>query len=510
MSHSGKTSEPVPIPGGDLPRECGLGPVYEIADLPAPPPFSLRNLFHVIGPGAILLATAIGGGEWLVGPAQAVQHSLALFWVATAAIVLQLAFNLEAIRYTLYTGEPIYGGILRLWPGPKFWGPFYVVLAFLQLCWPALALSCANTLFSVFVGRTPDEASSGDELTGKLIALGLIVGVLILLHFGGTVERMLETASWFMLAFIFVFLITVNVVFIPWETWKTTLAGFFGLGKGGEGNIDWNLLGALAATAGTGGIGNLTITNWMRDKGFGMGALTGAIGSAVGSKEVKLSPGGKVFPATPSNLTRWREWMRYVTVDQIWVWALFCFLGMYLNVNLAVGIIPHGTSLSGLGTGAYQAQYMAEKLWSGFWFLTLLNGFWILFSTQLGNTDILARTITDVSWLSSAKVRGWRGGDVRGVYYTALFVVSAWAIATLWLGRALSMFTILANMAGAVLALAAFQVLIVNRRFLPRALRPPLWREAFLVACGLFYTFFSAQWIWSTLLRPLYGRLFGA
>jgi hypothetical protein len=133
-----------------------------------------------------------------------VQHSLALFWVATAAIVLQLAFNLEAIRYTLYTGEPIYGGILRLWPGPKFWGPFYVVLAFLQLCWPALALSCANTLFSVFVGRTPDEASSGDELTGKLIALGLIVGVLILLHFGGTVERMLETASWFMLAFIFV------------------------------------------------------------------------------------------------------------------------------------------------------------------------------------------------------------------------------------------------------------------------------------------------------------------
>jgi hypothetical protein len=141
--------------------------------------------------------------------------------------------------------------------------------------------------------------------------------------------------------------------------------------------------------------------------------------------------------------------MRYVTVDQIWVWALFCFLGMYLNVNLAVGIIPHGTSLSGLGTGAYQAQYMAEKLWSGFWFLTLLNGFWILFSTQLGNTDILARTITDVSWLSSAKVRGWRGGDVRGVYYTALFVVSAWAIATLWLGRALSMFTILANMAGA-------------------------------------------------------------
>ena len=101
-----------------------------------------------------------------------------------------------------------------------------------------------------------------------------------------------------------------------------------------------------------------------------------------------------MFPATPQNLARWREWLRYVHVDQIWVWGLFCFLGMFLNVNLATAIIPHGTDLQGLAAGAYQAEYLS-KIWPGFWFLTLFNGFWILFKTQLGNTDILVRTITD-------------------------------------------------------------------------------------------------------------------
>ena len=68
-----------------------------------------------------MAATSIGGGEWLVGPAAAVKYSSAIFLIATVAIALQVIFNLEAIRYTLYTGEPIYGGIMRLKPGPRFW-----------------------------------------------------------------------------------------------------------------------------------------------------------------------------------------------------------------------------------------------------------------------------------------------------------------------------------------------------------------------------------------------------
>ena len=37
----------------------------------------------------------------------------------------------------------------------------------------------------------------------------------------------------------------------------------------------------------------------------------------VGGHEVALSHVGKVFPARGENLARWREWLRYVHLDQI-------------------------------------------------------------------------------------------------------------------------------------------------------------------------------------------------
>jgi len=293
-----------------------------------------------------------------------------------------------------------------------------------------------------------------------------------------------------MLAVVFGFLLVVNLMFVPFGHWWTTFLGFFSF-SGIPRPVDWGLIGALAATAGSGGIGNLTITNWVRDKGFGMGAGVGAIPSAIGGVEIKLSHVGKVFKTTPENLARWREWMRYVNADQIGVWAFFCFLGMYLNVNLATHVVPHGTDMQGLAAGAYQAKYLAESVWSGFWFVTLFNGFWILFKTQLGNTDILVRTVTDSAWMASSRVRDWRGGRIQRVYYGILMAFSIWSVLVVGSASPMRLFTILANVAGLVLVIAGIQILIVNRKFLPAAVRPRLWREVALLACVLFYAFFT-------------------
>jgi hypothetical protein len=475
---SGRDSSVLPSTAGEL-------PAWEVDELPAPPPFGWGNLLKVIGPGAIMAATSIGGGEWLVGPAAAVKYSTAIFGIATVAIVLQVLFNLEAVRYTLYTGEPIYGGIMRLKPGPRFWAGFYSLLGFFQLGWPALAGSAAATLLGAWMGRMP---GAPDQPTQALVTMVLIVACVLILSFGGTVERMLEYFAWTMLGVVFLFLIVVNVAFVPFAHWLQTLRGFFSI-TGLPQPIDWGLIGALAATAGSGGIGNLTVTNWVRDKGFGMAAKVGAIPSAIGGHEVTLSHVGKVFEARGENLARWREWMRYVHADQIWVWGLFCFLGMFLNVNLATAIIPAGTDLQGLAAGAYQAQYLSA-IWPGFWFLTLFNGFWILFKTQLGNTDILVRTITDALWMSSQKARDVRRG-IRGIYYGILILFSVWGALVVRSASPFQLFKVLANMAGLVLAIAGLQIFLVNRRFLPRAVRPPAWREAALLVCSAFYAFFT-------------------
>lgn len=466
----------------------GALPAWRLADLPAPPPFSFRNLVRVIGPGAILLATSIGGGEWLVGPAASVKYGTGIMWIATIAILLQLVFNLEAIRYTLYTGEPIYTGFMRLKPGPRFWAIFYIFLGIVQLGWPALVLSTAGTLFSMSAGRLPVDAV--DAGTMQTTGLGIVALTAAILLFGGTIERMLEWTSWFMLIFIFSFLLVVNILFVPASHWLSTLRGFFEV-RFATGELDWALLGAMAGTAASGGIGNLTITNWVRDKGFGMGATVGAIESAVGGRHTQLSPLGKIFPITAENQRRWREWWRYVHADQVWVWAIFCFLGLYFNVNLATSVIPHGTDMQGLATGAYQAEYMAQHLWTGFWYLTLLNGFWILYSTHLGNTDLLIRTITDLTWTGSAGIRTRTRGQASRVYYTLLTVFSLWAVLVITQqARPFALFKLMANIAGLVLAIAGVQILIVNRTFLPRELRPPRWREVAVGLCTVFYGFF--------------------
>ena len=468
-----------------LPPDHGALPRWNVADLPAPPPFGFRNILHVIGPGAIMAATSIGGGEWLVGPAAAVKYSSAIFLIATVAIFLQVIFNIEAIRYTLYTGEPIFGGIMRLRPGPRFWAAFYSILGFFQLGWPALAGSAAATLLGAWMGRMP---GAPDQATQAWVATALIGLVVLVLSFGGTIERMLEKFAWTMLAVVFLFLIGVNVAFVPLAHWGRTFVGFFSL-TGLPHPIDWGLLGALAATAGSGGLGNLTVTNWVRDKGFGMGSKVGAIPSAVGGHRIQLSRVGTVFPATSENLARWRQWLRYVYADQIWVWALFCFLGMFLNVNLATAIVPHGTDLQGLAAGAYQAEYLS-RIWPGFWFLTLFNGFWILFKTQLGNTDILVRTITDAVWMAGGRARDPKH-SIRAIYYGILIAFSVWGAIVIRSASPFQLFKVLANIAGIVLAVAGVQIFLVNRRFLPAAVRAPRWREVALLACSAFYAFFA-------------------
>ncbi|MFN0054019.1 MAG: Nramp family divalent metal transporter [Planctomycetales bacterium] len=486
-------------------------PAWGTDDLPEPLPFTIRNVFRTIGPGAILLAASIGGGEWLIGPTAAVKYGTGIFWIATTAIILQLILNLEAIRYTLYTGEPIITGIMRLRPGSRFWGWVYSLLAIVQLSVPALAIGCSSVVFALATQRLPD---SPDGQILNYCAYGVIALGVILLASGGKIERTLEILSWGMIAYIFVFLIIVNIFFVPPAHSVETAKGFFQFGFLPD-EVDVLLLATLAATAGSGGIGNLTISNWIRDKGFGMGAKVGAIASAFSGEHGEPSHVGKVFPINPENLRRWGLWWRYVQFDQVWLWALGCFVGMYLNVNLATAIIPgdDAQSMEGVAAGAFQANYLAEHYWTGFWILGLLNGFWILFSTHLGNTDVLVRTVTDILWTASSRARAWRGGSITTIYYSLLAVVTAVGLVAMHFGTAIQLFKFLGVVAIIVLALGAVQILIVNRTLLPERLRPSWWRQGALVVCALFYMFVTVCMgydQWTKVLRPLLGTWFGA
>ncbi len=105
-----------------LPAQHGQLPRWDVADLPAPPPFNWRNMLAVIGPGAIMAATSIGGGEWLVCPAAAVKYSSHIFLNSTGALPLQGSFISRGSATRSTPAIPIFGVFLRPKSGPPVLG----------------------------------------------------------------------------------------------------------------------------------------------------------------------------------------------------------------------------------------------------------------------------------------------------------------------------------------------------------------------------------------------------
>jgi hypothetical protein len=242
------------------------------------------------------------------------------------------------------------------------------------------------------------------------------------------------------------------------------------------------MLAVFAALAGSGGIGNLAIANWFRDKGFGMASKTGNMGG-VWSTEQTLAPVGSVFPINAENLRRWRDWWRYAMIDQSGLWMLGCIVGMFLMTNLAASLFQPGMAVSGVAAGVFQAAEM-RKLWEGFWFLALMNGFWILFSTTLTNVDVLARVVADMAWAGGAVPKKMPVGRLYGLLLLGFTVIACFGA---FLGDAKLLLMILGATAAPITAFSALQILRLNTTLLPRELRPPLWRKIALVLTALFY-----------------------
>ena len=107
------------------PREArsGLDP-WRIAELPDAPRPQGFGWFSAVGPGVIVLGASIGSGEFLLGPAAFVKYGLSMLWIVGVAALLQTLMNVEVMRYTLATGEPVITGFMRTRPHSTFWAWF--------------------------------------------------------------------------------------------------------------------------------------------------------------------------------------------------------------------------------------------------------------------------------------------------------------------------------------------------------------------------------------------------
>jgi hypothetical protein len=480
-------------------------PALAVADLPDPEQvFNVRRigpkeLFqYALGPSLIALGISIGSGEWLLGPQAVGQFGfVGVGWVILISAVLQTFYNVECSRYVMATGEVPVVGWGRVPPGYLLWVPlsvFVVIFAFIAGGWAA---SAGQGVYALVHGKV---APSGAE-EPRLWAIGLLVLVFLIAAAAKRISRTLELANWFMVGVILIALLLVALFVVPFSLWWEGIRGFFTPAAPPKG-ITATQLGALAGfTALASGL-NWYVMGHYRDKGYGMGYRTGFIaGLRGGRREVRAV--GVTFPDDPANAARWKRWYRLLLTD---MWGIF-FIGAMLGMLLPTIIMARAVELSGekpttATVPTFAATAFRPEYGAWMFYLLLMVGVLILFSTQLGIFEAMVRVVTDAAHATSPRLRRLLEGDPRRFYYPFMLVLLVIIAVILHLALPVSLVQWSANMSNLGALIYPFLLMYLNSK-LPRPARPRPWHYVLLVLNFLFFGFFFINFIADFVGDPL-------
>ncbi len=498
----------------DLPVDPGCLPAWGVGDLPEPPKFSRKNWIRMIGPGLVLAGGSIGTGEWVMGPQAAARYQGAMLWAVLLSILAQVVLNTEVMRYTLCTGEPIMTGFMRCKPGPKFWIILY--LAFDIGGWmPALAGLAAQIFVVLFQGLTPQDTINQE--TVRIVSAIVFVSCAALVLFGGKIYNTLQIVLGGKVISILAYLGFCCLFYVSYRTWGSLWSGLFDFTRypvdaAGNANIDWSLISALAGFTGIGGLGNIMASNFVREKGWGMGGQVGAIPSAFGGHKLTLSHIGIICRSGPETARKFKAWFTHIRADQYVVWTIGSLLGMMLPCMLGAQYLDTSslTTEDRWRWAAAMAQDFGAAKGEIFRFLTLICGLIIIVPGQFYLVDNIARRWADAFWSGSRRVRAMDPSRVKVIYYCIALAYTVAGLLVLLLFPKLSatqMMVILGNLANLTISMTIIQTMYVNVRFLPKETRPTLGKQ---IAMGLAATFFLTMFglVVNQKLVPLFLKLF--
>jgi hypothetical protein len=477
------TSRP-PLGVGDLPEPEEVFKVSRLGPL--------QIVQFVIGPSLIALGISIGSGEWLLGPEAIGKYGfIGIGWVITVSAILQTFYNVEVSRYVMATGEVPIVGWGRVPPGWKFWIPFSLIVFYFAFIFGGWAASAGQGLFALIAGRVHTE----DELEyTRLLAIGLLFVVFVICVLARKISRALELSNWVIIGTLLAVLIVVDIAIVPPSVWWEGIAGLITPAAPPEG-ITASTLGGLAGfTALASGLNWYAMSHY-RDKGYGMGHRVGFISGMRGERRDLLAV-GVTFRDTPENEALWKRWMGLLHIDQ-WV-VFFCgaMIGMLLPTILMTHIVATtGEEPTTKNVPTFAAEKLGDQYGSWMFYIMLIVGVLILFSTQLGIFEALVRNFTDAAHATSPRLRRMLEGDPRKFYYPYMLVVLAVIAFMIHLATPVELVRISANMSNLGALMFPFMLMYLNSK-LPRPARPRWWHYVILVLNFLFFGFFFVNFVY--------------
>ena len=450
---------------------------FTTADLPP----KARGFWKLAGPGAVLVGLSIGAGELIVWPRNTAQFGAGMTWAALLGIFLQFWINCEIGRYTLATGESIYAGFSRI---SRHFAWIFILLNILGWILPGWARACGGALKALLVG----PQGWGEPWVWTAITF---TGVAFVLFGPKRVYASVEKTTELLVIVVTVGLILVACVVGNAETWVALGHGMLNF-PFKHPDMPTYILFSSVVFAGAGGTANLFFSFYIRDKGWGMGALMPTVVNPLRAQEEGTSGHAFQIDETESNLARWRAWFRHLSLDQmLFFWLLNTFtILLFIFGALAVlhpqGIVPSQEML------VWEEAEILGSVGGGLGkILFLLVGIACLFSTQLTLIDGVARTGADIlhtnyAWAQHKPLSWWYGVIAVGWIVLGTFLTYVYE------GLPPILFLMgSAFFGGIAMAVYTPLTLVVNRKLLPPALRPGLAKTALLIGISCFYIIFA-------------------
>ncbi len=452
---------------------------------PLPDSLSLRKL---IGPSFIILGLGLGSGEIVMWPYLTTRYGMGIIWGAVLGITFQFIMNMEIERYALVNGESIFVGFARKL---KFLPAWFILSTFIPWMWPGIIVSAAT-----IYGSLLNISNVNVLATIFLVVIGLILSLGSVLY--KTVENLQKT----LISIGVPFILILTVILAQQNDWIALGRGLVGIGDGYNflpvGISFASFLGALAF-AGAGGNLNLAQSNYVKEKGYGMGKYSGRITSLLNKKKEETSLSGTTFEVTPENLQNFKKWWKNVNIEPIaifWVTGAFTILALaFLAYITAYGEGDLSNNISfvlkeGAAIGARTAP------WAGVFFLIVAAT--TLFATQLTVLDATTRIMSENLLLM---VKRLKETQLSTVYYMLLWgqILAGILILSFGFSQPIQLLTIAAVLNAVAMFIHTGLTLWVNLTLLHKEVRPSALRIIMMVLAFSFYGGFSIYTVYGYL-----------
>lgn len=437
-------------------------------DLPPAP--KLRRL---IGPSFIILGLGLGSGEIILWPYLTSNHGLGMIWAIVIGVTMQFFINMEVERYALIYGESVFVGFARWLRWLPLW---FAISTLIGFGWPGIGLAGA-TLFAHTLGTNT-----------QAIAIATFIAIGILLSIGKTLYKTVESLQKILILVGTPAILLLTLYLAKTSDYQELGRGLLGIGDGffllPAGLSLATFLSALVYS-GAGGNLNLTQGNYVRDKGYGMGAYADKIKNLFNiDKSLKLT--GATFPLTKDNLNKYKTWWKLVNLEHFFV---FLILGIVTMVSLSflsyITSYHQSGNAEGINFVINQSRFVANQTLPiiGTIFLILLG--LMLTATQLTVLDSTSRIISENLLL----LRGHAAHNLTKMYYITLWsqIILGICIFLFASAQPRQLITLSAVINSVTMFVYILLLVIHHNTKIPKPLRPHPVRSIILVLSSLLF-----------------------